>query len=164
MKITNTIITSSTAAALLYGFVHLVWNSWWLNKLVARDIFKTTFPIIYPQSDEVDAPALSPAAPKGYLLHLFHKICKPATLIILLLLWDWIKPDYGVKRYHQETDSIEDTTLLPKETNLEMSGKAQSNEIVIAWEQQQSQQQGNIWERTKEMLWWERDGIPASTS
>lgn len=45
-----------------------------------------------------------------------------------------------------------------------MSAKAQNNEIVIAWEKKQSPEQGNIWERTKEMLCWERDGSPASTS
>lgn len=45
-----------------------------------------------------------------------------------------------------------------------MSGKAQSNDMVIAWEEEQGQEQGNNWERTKEMLWWERDGSPASTS
>lgn len=36
--------------------------------------------------------------------------------------------------------------------------------MVTAWEKKQSQEQGNIWERTKEMLWWERDGSTASTS
>lgn len=73
--------------------------------------FKTTFLIICPQSDEVHVPALSPTAPKGPLSHHFHKMCKPTTLIILLLLSDWVKLDYGVKRYQQETDSIEDTSL-----------------------------------------------------
>lgn len=36
--------------------------------------------------------------------------------------------------------------------------------MVTTWEEEQGQEQGNNWERTKEMLWWERDGSPASTS
>lgn len=59
---------------------------------------------------------------------------------------------------------MEDTILLPEETSLKMSGKAQSSDMVIAGEKKQSQEQGNTWERTKEMLWWERGGSPASTS
>lgn len=55
--------------------------------------------------------SLVPNCPKRTSLHHFHKMCKPTTLIILLLLSDWVKLDYGVKRYQQETDSIEDTSL-----------------------------------------------------
>lgn len=38
---------------------------------------------------------------------------------------------------------MEDTTLLPEEISLKMSGKAQSSEMVIAWEKKQSQEQRN---------------------
>lgn len=58
----------------------------------------------------------------------------------------------------------EDTTLFPEETGLRKSGKAQSNEMVIAQEETQGQEQGSSQQRTKEMLWWERDRNSASTS
>lgn len=49
-------------------------------------------------------------------------------------------------------------------TGLRKSGKAQSNEMVMAREEKQGREQGNGWQRTKETLWWERDRSSASTS
>jgi len=75
-----------------------------------------------------------------------------------------VKLGYGVKRYHRGLErQHEGTTLFPEDTELRKSGKAQSNEMVIAREKQ-GREHGNSPQRTEEMLWWESDRSSASTS
>lgn len=114
--------------------------------------FKTTLPFVGPQSDGADAP---PTASRRLVQTQYF-----GSFISLLRLG---KTGLWSQKISLGDREHEDTTLLPEETGLRKSGKAQSNEMVIAQEEKQGQEKGNGQQRTKEMLWWETDRSSAST-